>query len=561
MTTPVAIRTVIQDERSEFNYVAQPSKDELLRRIALVGTTPLCSLRATHCSRNPRTLRCFAQVATTSISFTPRYASSSAHAVALSRINCKDLTPMYPDNRTADGGAKEASKKARYTAKHTQQPAADPSSEPDTLTIHERRSASSMAATPRRISQTLEEALREQNQGIQIEEHLDLSVIHQTLVRDRDGQGFNPANLQAANPQALADKIASNPEQWFDVCIASTKYIRVQRNELTSINATLIPPKTVSRFWKPTFAMRTSSRKRHSSTTPLLRSRSSTQRSSNLTLLLQKQTKYYDLAGKFFNDVQRLCDESRTQAEAVINQSATDHNSVAKVAKYHRVYEEHNAALHSLQIKVQEHTQQQHASLLEKDQTIDDLEQRLKLQQAHQLPVRPNQQRLESQTQPMTGPITAEHNNLFNMQPSAPRCQERDENCGRGGDLSRDTQEMNNTYDHGKRAGLLPSRRHEWSTSYRRACKDRSLSHGFRRRERITYSPSHYRRNRSPTHATTARTRLTASIRWPDPEHFTGTDRTKYRKWCSDTDAKLAASYANELFDIQVAYVKSRPSL
>jgi hypothetical protein len=116
----------------------------------------------------------------------------------------KTLTSIDPDNRTATDGAEEASKKALY--------AANPSSEPDTLTIHKRRSASSMAATSRRISQTLEEALREQNQGTQIEEHLDLSTIHQTLVRDLDGQGFNPADLQAANPRALADKIASNPE-------------------------------------------------------------------------------------------------------------------------------------------------------------------------------------------------------------------------------------------------------------------------------------------------------------------------------------------------------------
>jgi hypothetical protein len=125
---------------------------------------------------------------------------------------------MDPDNRTATDRAKKTSKKALY--------AANPSSEPDTLTTHNRRSASSMAATSRHISQTLEEALREQNQGTQIEEQLDLSAIHQTLVRDLDGQDFNPADLQAANPRALADKIASNLEQWFDVCIASTKYIR-----------------------------------------------------------------------------------------------------------------------------------------------------------------------------------------------------------------------------------------------------------------------------------------------------------------------------------------------
>jgi hypothetical protein len=63
----------------------------VLRAARGIPSTPLCLLRATHCSRNPLTLCCIAQVATTPISFTPRSASGSAHAVSLSRINCKDF--------------------------------------------------------------------------------------------------------------------------------------------------------------------------------------------------------------------------------------------------------------------------------------------------------------------------------------------------------------------------------------------------------------------------------------------------------------------------------------
>jgi DNA repair ATPase RecN len=66
------------------------------------------------------------------------------------------------------------------------------------------------------------------------------------------------------------------------------------------------------------------------------------------------QTKYYDqrdLADKFFDDIQRLHDErdeARTKVEAIINQSAINHNSVAEVAKYRKAYKEHKAALDAL---------------------------------------------------------------------------------------------------------------------------------------------------------------------------------------------------------------------
>jgi hypothetical protein len=66
--------------------------------------------------------------------------------------------------------------------------------------------------------------------------------------------------------------------------------------------------------------------------------------------------------------------------------------------------------------------------------------------------------------------------------------------------------------------------------------------------------------SRATPGASSSRTGVERNARWPDPEMFTGDDSTKYRKWCSDMEAKLRNSYPDSDFITQIDYVKSRTS-
>lgn len=440
---------------------------------------------------------------------------------------------MDLDTRSPLTIAKEAAKRALYNAK-----------QPSHLNMNDLQEENSASFERSRRRSTTPHPL---DQALQAEQDASVDLSHiLTDIPVRHSQGLNSADLQARDPQELAEKIVNNPDQWFATVQATTKFVknanatihryRNQRNEarekVTELTnnlrgVDLTSKETLRHDLEQARSELRDEQESHANTlTDMDALRGQLDDVEKDLADVQASADPQGLVSQYRQDAAKLR-EDLAEARGDVEQALKDNTTIqSNVDKYRASYEQYQSAYTKLADKVTDKTAEHHQRLAEKDAIIAELEKRLRTGARE-----PNNSSLQSQTQPLAGPTDEDLENLF-TQPSGPRGNSRTNSRAR------------------------PQEPRELTTSHRQRGRS-PMAAPHTRNDRP--SPSrHGRRDRSSTYHSGRSDGDSAGIRWPDPEHFTGEDKTKYKKWCSDIDAKLEASYPNASFERQIAYVKTR---